>query len=44
MYRDSGRKDLTPRFAEASARYWGRMAAFAEVEPLEVLRSGRDEP
>lgn len=44
MYKASGRPDLSPRFVEATARYWGRVAEFAEVEPLEVLRSGRDHP
>lgn len=42
-YRDSGRRDLGVPFAEASARYWGRLAEFGAVEPLEVLRSGREE-
>lgn len=42
MYRESGRRDLVARFAEASARYWGRLAEFGEVEPLEVVRSGRE--
>lgn len=43
MYGASGRRDLSPRFVEATARYWGRWADFTDVEPLEVLRSGRDE-
>ena len=43
MYKASGRRDLSPRFVEATARYWGRLADFTDVEPLEVLRSGRDE-
>lgn len=43
VYRESGRRDLTGGFAEASARYWGRLAEFSEVEPLEVLRSGRED-
>jgi LmbE family N-acetylglucosaminyl deacetylase len=44
MYNTSDRRDLAPRFAEATARYWGRLAEFADVEPLQVLRSGRDAP
>jgi CheY-like chemotaxis protein/LmbE family N-acetylglucosaminyl deacetylase len=44
MYSASGRRDLAPPFAEATARYWGRLAEFTDVEPLEVLRSGRDVP
>lgn len=43
VYRDSGRRDLAGPFAQASARYWGRLAEFTEVEPLEVLRSAREE-
>ena len=43
VYRDSGRRELTGRFAEASARYWGRLAEFSEVEPLDVLRSAQEE-
>lgn len=42
-YRDSGRHDLAGSFAEASARYWGRLAEFFPVEPLGVLRSGRED-
>ena len=32
------RLDLTPRMAQAYARYWGRLERFGEVEPFEVLR------
>lgn len=32
------RPDLSPRMAQAYARYWGRLKGFAEVEPFEVLR------
>jgi CheY-like chemotaxis protein/LmbE family N-acetylglucosaminyl deacetylase len=41
-YMESGanRLDLTPRMAQAYARYWGRMHRFAEVEPFEVIRGG----
>lgn len=42
MYRDSGRRDLSDRFADALARYWGRFADFSEVEPLNVIRSGSE--
>ena len=42
MYRDSGRQDLSDRFSEALARYWGRFADFSEVEPLNVIRSGSE--
>lgn len=31
-------RDLSARFAQASARYWGRMANFGEVEPFEVIK------
>lgn len=33
------RPDLSLRFAQAQARYWGRFAGFGEVEPFEVLSS-----
>ena len=33
------RPDLSPRLAQAYARYWGRRHGFTEVEPFEVLRS-----
>ncbi|MFQ5537788.1 MAG: response regulator [Gemmatimonadota bacterium] len=33
-----GRLDLTPRMAQAYARYWGRFRRFTEVEPFEVVR------
>jgi len=31
-------RELSARFAQAAARYWGRMASFAEVEPFEVIK------
>lgn len=31
-------RELSGRFATASARYWGRMADFGEVEPFEVIK------
>ncbi|HSG50323.1 MAG TPA: response regulator [Longimicrobiales bacterium] len=31
-------RELSARFAQASARYWGRMANFGEVEPFEVIK------
>lgn len=31
-------RELSARFAQAAARYWGRMANFVEVEPFEVIR------
>lgn len=37
-YRATGRRELTSRFAQAAARYWGRFADFTEVEPFEVIR------
>ena len=40
MYRDLERPELTQEFADATARYWGRMAHFSLVEPLELLRTG----
>lgn len=33
------RPDLSPRMAQAYARYWGRLHRFTEVEPFEVLRT-----
>ena len=33
-----GPRELSARFAQAAARYWGRFADFAEVEPFEVLK------
>jgi CheY-like chemotaxis protein len=33
-----GRLDLTPRMAQAYARYWGRLHDFTEVEVFEVIR------
>jgi CheY-like chemotaxis protein len=40
VYDDLGarRLDLSPRMAEAYARYWGRLERFGEVEPFEILR------
>ncbi len=40
VYDDAGsrRLDLSPRMAEAYARYWGRLERFGEVEPFEMLR------
>ncbi len=35
----AARVDLSPRIAQAYARYWGRFRRFSEVEPFEVLRS-----
>lgn len=39
-YQEAGlhRPDLSPRMAQAYARYWGRLERFAEVEPFEVVR------
>jgi len=34
----AGRLDLTPRMAQAYARYWGRFRKFVEVEAFEVIR------
>jgi CheY-like chemotaxis protein len=31
-------RELSARYVQASARYWGRMADFAEVEPFEVIK------
>lgn len=31
-------RELSARFAQASARYWGRFADFREVEPFQVIR------
>ncbi|MDT8342115.1 MAG: response regulator [Longimicrobiales bacterium] len=31
-------REYSARFAQASARYWGRLADFGEVEPFEVIR------
>ena len=31
-------KALSGRFVTASARYWGRLADFGEVEPFEVIK------
>jgi two-component system, NtrC family, response regulator HydG len=36
----AGRLDLSPRMAEAYARYWGRFDRFGEVEAFEVIRGG----
>lgn len=36
----AGRLDLTPRMAQAYARYWGRFQGFAEVEAFETLKEG----
>jgi LmbE family N-acetylglucosaminyl deacetylase len=42
-YRESGRRELSGRFARAAARYWGRFAEFGEVEPFaEVKVDGTD--
>lgn len=30
--------ELSARFAQAAARYWGRFAEFGEVEPFEVIK------
>lgn len=40
-YADAGlqRLDLSPRMAQAYARYWGRLRQFTEVEPLEPVRA-----
>ncbi|NJD20186.1 MAG: response regulator [Gemmatimonadetes bacterium] len=40
-YADAGlqRLDLTPRMAQAYARYWGRLQRFTEVEAFEVVRA-----
>lgn len=40
-YGDTGRKELSTRFSQATARHWGRLAGFGEVEPFEVVR-GRE--
>lgn len=39
-YRIAGRHrvDLSPRLAQAYARYWGRFERFGEVEPFEVIK------
>lgn len=39
-YQEAGlpRPDLSPRMAQAYARYWGRLERFTEVEPFEVIR------
>ncbi len=34
----AGRMDLSPRMAQAYARYWGRLHDFTEVEAFEVLK------
>lgn len=34
----AGRLDLTPRMAQAYARYWGRFNKFTEVEAFEILK------
>lgn len=34
----AGRLDLTPRMAQAYARYWGRLHEFGEVEVFETIR------
>lgn len=31
-------RELSVRFAQAAARYWGRLANFGEVEPFEVIK------
>ena len=31
-------RELSARYVQAAARYWGRMANFAEVEPFEVIK------
>lgn len=36
-YADLGEIPLTGRFVQASARWWGRLKDFAEVEPFETL-------
>jgi len=40
-YADAGlqRLDLSPRMAQAYARYWGRLQRFTEVEAFELLRA-----
>ena len=35
----AGRLDLTPRMAQAYARYWGRFQKFTEVEVFETIRN-----
>lgn len=36
-FRRLSRRELSPAFARAAARYWGRMADYRVVEPFEVL-------
>ncbi len=40
-YADAGlqRLDLSPRMAQAYARYWGRLQRFSEVEAFELVRA-----
>ncbi len=37
-YRDLGHLELTGRFVQSAARWWGRYRDYAEVEPLEELK------
>ena len=37
-FRGAGRLDLTPKMAQAYARYWGRYEGFSEVEAFEIIK------